>query len=102
MDIKIDFERGTNPYLYKDALYFTEEQFDALTPEEIEAMKDERYNNWYDMVTNPPPSTDIPVENTAPSAFITIGDENYQILNGTPPSGAKLIEVNGTWYIKVN
>ena len=100
MDIKIDFERGADPYLYRDALYFTLEQFDALTQEQIEEMKDERYNNWYNYVTNPPVSNEPAVGNS-PQEELVIAGEAYRILQGIPASGAKLIEVNNTWYYRV-
>lgn len=58
--IKIDFERGQDPWLYRDALHLTPEQHAAMTPEEIEAMKDARYQAWYAMVTNPPPPEPAP------------------------------------------
>jgi len=101
MDIKIDFERGTDPYLYRDALYFTLEQFDALTQEQIEEMKDERYNRWYEYVTNPPVSTEPAIDNS-PKDELVIAGETYRILQGVPASGAKLIEVNNTWYYRVD
>jgi hypothetical protein len=52
--VKIAFERGNEPLIYKDALYFTEEEYAALSPEQIESMKDERYNRWYAIITTPP------------------------------------------------
>lgn len=58
----IVFERGVAPFIYKDALHFTEEEYAALTPEQIEAMKDERYQNWYAIVTNPAQESDLPPE----------------------------------------
>ena len=102
MDIKIDFERGTDPYLYKDALWFTQEQFESLTQEQIEAMKDERYNNWYELVTNPPVINEDSNVLSSPQEEITIEGELYRILQGTPTSGAKIVEVNNTWYYRVN
>jgi len=101
MDIKIDFERGTDPYLYRDALYFTLEQFDALTQEQIEEMKDERYNKWYEYVTNPPPVAET-IRDDSPKEEIYIEGETYRILQGVPASGAKLIEANNTWYYRVD
>lgn len=101
MEIKIDFERGTDPYIYKDALWFTQEQFDSLTQEQIETMKDERYNNWYELVTNPPVTNDNPEVISSPQEELTIEGEVYRILNGTPASGAKLVEINNIWYYRV-
>jgi len=101
MDIKIDFERGTDPYIYRDALYYTQEQFDAITQEEIEAEKDRRYNNWYTLVTTPPPPVEEVVDENAVKDILTIAGETYYLLTSVPSSGAKLIEVNGHWYQKV-
>ena len=99
MDIQIIFERGTDPYLYRDALYFTQEQFDALTEEEIEAMKDQRYNSWYDLVTNPPPSEEVI---TVPlRQYVEVNGEQYEILTEVPSSGDKLIQLHNTWYKRV-
>lgn len=48
--VKIEFERGVYPLVYKDTLYFTEEEFAALASSEIEAIKDERYNRWCEII----------------------------------------------------
>lgn len=48
--MKIDFEVQTEHGLYRDALYVDESTTDA----EIEAMKQERVNNWIALVTAPP------------------------------------------------
>lgn len=101
MEIKIDFERGTDPYIYRDALHFTQDQFHSLTPEEIEAMKDQRYNTWYELVTNPPIVNDDPEVISSPPEELVIEGEPYRILQGIPASGAKLIEVNNIWYYRV-
>lgn len=47
---KIEFEINTEYGLYRDALYVDESGSD----EEIEAMKQERVNNWISIVTAPP------------------------------------------------
>jgi len=96
--IKIDFEIQNEKYgVYRDALHLPEDH--GMTDEQIEAMKQERYDNWVNIIENPPvveeqPQIEIP--NT-----LTIGGEEYTLLEGTPPSGAKLIEVNSNWYYKV-
>jgi hypothetical protein len=100
MDIKIDFERGTDPYFYRDALYFTEEQFDMLSPAEIEQMKDKRYNDWYTLITTP--SETVQEVPTVQNDFISVNGISYEKLIGTPTSGAILIEANGIWYKKVD
>jgi len=62
--IKISFSKGTAPLEYNDALYFTEEEYASMSPEDIEKIKDERYQRWYDIVTNPAQASDIPPEVT--------------------------------------
>lgn len=42
--LKIEFERGEEPIIYRDALYLAYDH--TFTDDEIEAMKDERYANW--------------------------------------------------------
>jgi hypothetical protein len=56
-------------------------------------MKEQRRDNWIAIVTAPP------VEQ--PETTKEIGGEVYQKLEGVPPAGAKLVEVEGVWYYKV-
>jgi len=49
-----EFEIGTEPYVLKDALVMMLDAYEALTPDEIAAMKQSRYDNWYAIVTAPP------------------------------------------------
>jgi len=49
-----EFEIGTEPYVLKDALVMRVSDYDSFTPEEIQAMKQARYDNWYAIVTAPP------------------------------------------------
>jgi hypothetical protein len=51
--ITIDFERGEEPWLFRDAIVLTEEEYAKLTPADIEAMEDKRYADWLAIV-NPP------------------------------------------------
>ena len=44
------FHIGTEPYVLKDSFYMTQEKFDSLSTEELEAMKMQRYTNWYNAV----------------------------------------------------
>lgn len=50
--IKIDFQYDTKYGKYSDALYLRDDH--AYTSDEIEAMKQERLNNWIYVVENPP------------------------------------------------
>lgn len=52
--LSFNFEMGTEPLIYKDALVMTQEEYDALTPEQIAAMQQERYDRWIKLITTPP------------------------------------------------
>jgi len=49
-----EFEIGPEPYVLKDALVMRQEDYALLTADEIAAMKQARYDNWYAVVTAPP------------------------------------------------
>lgn len=55
-----EFEIGTEPFVLKDALVMMPDNYEALTPDEIAAMKQTRYDNWYAVVSAP--ATDAPQE----------------------------------------
>jgi hypothetical protein len=59
--MKIDFTITQNGYTYSDALFVEDE-----TPEQIEAMKQARFDNWYKIITtvveNPNPEESVPEE----------------------------------------
>ena len=50
--IKIEFEFDTPHGVFRDALHLTDDR--VYSPSEIEALKNERLNNWLAIV-NPPP-----------------------------------------------
>ena len=58
-----EFEIGEEPHVLKDALVMRVSDYDALTPEEIVAMKQARYDNWIAIITAPP--VEMPPENAA-------------------------------------
>lgn len=89
--IKIDFEFDTPHGVFRDALHLPDDH--AFTEAEIQAMKEQRRDNWIAVVTAPPE----PVSDTTKE----VAGEIYQKLEGVPPSGAKLIEIDGVWYYKV-
>ena len=45
------FEITKDGLTFKDALVMPQDQYDALTAEQIEAMKQQRFDNWYALVT---------------------------------------------------
>ena len=41
-----EFEMGDTPHVLKDALVMGTADYDALSPEEVQAMKQSRYDSW--------------------------------------------------------
>ena len=95
--MKIDFEFDSTYGVFRDALHLPEDH--NFTYAEIQAMKQQRFDNWWAAVNAPPAESDVEATPT-PAASINIAGEDYVLLEGTPVSGAKLLEVNGTWYVK--
>jgi uncharacterized protein YaiL (DUF2058 family) len=52
--VQVRFTVTDGDHTYTDALYFTPEEYASKTPEEIEAMKVQRFENWKAVVTAPP------------------------------------------------
>ena len=52
---KIDFEFETKYGVYRDALYVE----DSVTEQEIDAMKQQRVDNWIAVIENPPAEVEI-------------------------------------------
>jgi len=97
--ISIDFEFDAGPYgVFRDALHLPDDQ--TFTDDQIAEMKQQRYQNWLAIVNPPASDTPPPPEPETPPANINISGVDYTLLEGTPASGAVLIEVNGTWYQK--
>jgi hypothetical protein len=59
--IKIDFEFDSPHGVFRDALHLPEDH--TFTDDEIQAMKQQRYDNWWAIV-NPPPADVVDVEVT--------------------------------------
>ena len=89
--MKIDFEYDTPHGVFRDALHLPDDH--GFSDSEIEAMKEQRRDNWIAVVTAPPVEPEV--------STLDIAGEIYQKLEGVPPSGAKLVEVEGVWYYKV-
>lgn len=59
--IQVRFKNTTDKGVeFNDALYFPIEDWEKKTQEEIDTLKEERFNNWKQAVENPP----APVEPT--------------------------------------
>lgn len=52
--MKIDFERTRDGMTLRDSLSLTPDEAASLTDEQIEAMKDARFEAWFASVTAPP------------------------------------------------
>ena len=59
--MKIDFEFQTPHGLFRDALHLADDH--TFTDEEIQAMKQQRVDNWIAVVTAPP-AEEAPAEET--------------------------------------
>jgi hypothetical protein len=66
--IKIDFEFDTPHGVFRDALHLPDDH--AFTEDEIQAMKEQRRDNWIAVVTAPP------VEEPAPE-YVEIDGVRY-------------------------
>lgn len=51
MPIQIEFERSFGGMVFRDALFLTDDELAALTPEQVEAMKDARFASWLAALT---------------------------------------------------
>jgi len=88
---KIDFSFDTPHGKFADALHLPDDH--GFSEAEIQAMKEQRRDNWIAVVTAPPAPE--------PETTKEIAGEVYQKLEGVPPAGAKLVEIDGVWYYKV-
>jgi len=52
--ISDSFQIGQEPWILNDAIVMPADQYNVLTPDELAALKQQRYDNWYAVVTNPP------------------------------------------------
>ncbi len=51
--INVQWSVEDTDYPYCDTFIFTKEEFEALTPEELEQMKIDKYNDWKQYIINP-------------------------------------------------
>jgi hypothetical protein len=53
--VQVIFERTSITNMtFRDALWFTQAEYDALTPENILTLQQERFDNWEAIVNAPP------------------------------------------------
>jgi hypothetical protein len=53
--VLLNFSRDTDVGTYSDSINLSQEEYAAMTADQIEAMKQERVNAWVNLVKNPPP-----------------------------------------------
>ena len=79
--IQVIFKADTPYGVYQDALWFTEDEYTALTSEVLEAMKQERVDKWIEMVTNPPVVPELTPEERIAQIQTEINDLFVRIQN---------------------
>jgi hypothetical protein len=52
--VQIIFEKTQDNQTYRDAIWMTQEEYDASTSTTIDAMKQERFDNWLSIINAPP------------------------------------------------
>lgn len=52
--VQVIFEKGDSTQQFRDAIWMTQEEYDSTAPETIEAIKQERYDNWLAIVNAMP------------------------------------------------
>lgn len=54
--VTIKFQKGEPPLVFSDSIVLSNEEVAALSEKDIEAMKEERYQQWLAIVATPPVS----------------------------------------------
>ena len=52
--VQVIFEKGDSTQQFRDAIWMTQEEYDSTVPETIEAIKQERYDNWLAIINAMP------------------------------------------------
>ena len=74
--VRVTFEKVDDQNItYRDMLWFTQEVYDTLTQVEIDAMKQERFDNWVNLraewATNPPVEEPVVEETVVDTQTVT-------------------------------
>jgi hypothetical protein len=62
--VQIIFERGSGYQKYCDAIWMSQEEYDATPSETIESLKQQRYDNWIAVINALPTVEPISLEDT--------------------------------------
>ena len=57
--ISIPFVRNRDQYTFTDAIILSQENYDAMPEEQLSAMMDERFENWYQMINAASTDTNV-------------------------------------------
>ena len=52
--VQVIFEKGEDTQIYRDAIWMTQSDYDATPSSTLDAMKQERYDNWLAIVNAMP------------------------------------------------
>lgn len=52
--VQVIFEKTDGTNTFRDALWFSEQEYAVLTKKQIADMQQERYNNWYAIISAMP------------------------------------------------
>lgn len=52
--VQVIFEKGDETQIYRDAIWMTQEEYDSTSSESIDAIKQQRYDNWLAVVNAMP------------------------------------------------
>lgn len=64
---------------FSDALVMPKEEYDKLTPEEIETQKQARYDNWVYVIEHPEPAIELPLVDQLENVESQLADLQAQI-----------------------
>ena len=59
--IQVRFSINRDGLDFSDALVLTQDEYNSLTPDQIEQMKSDRFENWKTMISTPPVQNEVPV-----------------------------------------
>ena len=57
--VKINFTKSNETYSFSDALYFSQEKYNQLSEQDIENLKQQRFDNWYKVITYVPTEEEL-------------------------------------------
>lgn len=60
--VMLSFSADTKHGVYNDNLYFTQDEFAKISPDDLAAMKQHRVDNWVYQIENPPVAVELTKE----------------------------------------